>query len=128
MPRRSALREGGRKLQNIGEATSWRADIEIPDFKKLRSAARSEVCGQFMSFWYVYILQSISDPTRHYTGFTQNLKARLDKHNQGEVAHTSKYTPWKIQSAIAFTEEVKAREFEKYLKSGSGRAFAKKHF
>lgn len=50
------------------------------------------------------------------------------KHNNGEVPHTSKYKPWNLQTIVAFTEKEKALAFEKYLKSHSGRAFAKKHF
>ena len=73
---------------------------------------------------YVYILQSLSGE-HFYTGVTGDLVARLSKHNSGEVAHTSKFKPWRIKSYIAFTDEVRAVAFEKYLKSGSGRAFAK---
>jgi predicted GIY-YIG superfamily endonuclease len=76
---------------------------------------------------YVYILQSINFPENYYTGITDNIENRLKKHNSGDVSHTSKYCPWKLKSFIAFSEEIKALEFEKYLKSGSGRAFAKKH-
>jgi len=45
-----------------------------------------------------------------------------------EVLHTSKYRPWRVRTYVAFTKEKLAIAFEKYLKSGSGRAFAKKHF
>jgi putative endonuclease len=59
---------------------------------------------------------------------TDDLRARLAKHNAGEVPHTSKYRPWRLRTYIAFDDEQRAIAFEKYLKSGSGRAFAKKHF
>ncbi|MGA1239012.1 MAG: GIY-YIG nuclease family protein [Limisphaerales bacterium] len=59
---------------------------------------------------------------------TQNLKERLRKHNAGEVPHTSQLKPWKISVAIAFNDPSKASAFERYLKSHSGRAFAKRHF
>jgi len=75
---------------------------------------------------YVYILQSVSDRERFYTGITDDLEARLSKHNSGEVTHTSKSRPWRIKSYVAFTDDTQAFAFEKYLKSGSGRAFAKK--
>ena len=75
---------------------------------------------------YVYILQSIENTERHYVGSTSDLRARLQKHNAGEVSHTSKYSPWAIKTYIAFTDEKQAFAFEKYLKSASGRAFAKK--
>ena len=64
----------------------------------------------------------------HYVGFTQDLSEFLAKHNAGEVPHTSKFKPWRIQTAIAFDSKEKAAAFEKYLKSGSGREFAKRHF
>jgi putative endonuclease len=81
-----------------------------------------------MVFYYVYILQSEKEPHRHYTGFTKNLSLRLKSHNSGLCRHTSKFRPWRIKTAIAFSDRRKALEFEKYLKSGSGRAFASKRF
>ena len=75
---------------------------------------------------YVYILHSIAFPGRHYTGIADDLKKRLGKHNAGEVPHTSKYKPWQLKTYIAFSDEKQAFAFEKYLKSASGRAFAKK--
>ena len=76
---------------------------------------------------YVYILQSEQDAAHFYTGFTDDVDARLAKHNVGDVTHTAKYRPWQVKSYVAFTDEGRALAFEKYLKSGSGRAFAKKH-
>jgi putative endonuclease len=76
---------------------------------------------------YVYILQSTGTTGHHYVGITEDLRSRLQKHNAGEVPHTSKYAPWAIKTYIAFSDENQARAFEKYLKSASGRAFAKKH-
>lgn len=74
---------------------------------------------------YVYILESL-DSEHFYVGIADNLRARLVKHNAGEVTHTSKYRPWRIKTYIAFSDEKQAFAFERYLKSGSGRAFAKK--
>jgi predicted GIY-YIG superfamily endonuclease len=74
----------------------------------------------------VYILQSEKEPQRYYSGFTDDFENRLAAHNQGKCKHTSKYIPWKIKTAIAFTDKEKALEFEKYLKTSSGRAFVKK--
>jgi predicted GIY-YIG superfamily endonuclease len=65
-------------------------------------------------------------PERFDAGLTEDLKARLKKHNGGEVPHTSKFKPWRIKTAVAFTDKDRAAQFEKYLKSPSGRAFAKK--
>ena len=75
---------------------------------------------------YVYILRSLEDPDRHYVGVTADLRVRLKKHNACEVSHTSKYAPWAVKTYVAFSDEKQATAFEKYLKSPSGRAFAKK--
>ncbi|QQN62341.1 GIY-YIG nuclease family protein [Bradyrhizobium diazoefficiens] len=76
--------------------------------------------------YYVYILRSKSDPDRYYVGLTSDLRVRLKRHNAGEVPHTSKFTPWELKTYVAFSDEQQAIAFEKYLKSASGRAFAKK--
>ncbi len=78
------------------------------------------------NFYYVYILQSKKEPERFYTGFTENLESRLKAHNAGQCSHTSKHKPWRIKTAIAFSDREKALDFERYLKTPSGRAFAKK--
>lgn len=80
------------------------------------------------TFHYVYILQSESIPAHYYTGVTDNLRARLAKHNEGGNPHTADHRPWLIKNAIAFRNAEKAAAFECYLKSPSGRAFAAKHF
>ena len=74
---------------------------------------------------YVYILESL-DSKHFYVGIADDLRARLGKHNAGEVPHTSKYRPWKVRTYVGFSDEKLAVAFEKYLKSDSGRAFAKK--
>jgi predicted GIY-YIG superfamily endonuclease len=74
----------------------------------------------------VYMLISIGDPRQRYVGFTTDLKQRVKSHNEGASVHTRKYKPWKLVSYFGFDDERRAREFEYYLKSGSGRAFANK--
>ena len=76
----------------------------------------------------VYVLQSESEPSRYYTGITSNLIARLMAHNAGRCAHTASGRPWRVVVAIDFADRRRAIEFERYLKSGSGCAFAKRHF
>jgi putative endonuclease len=78
--------------------------------------------------WSVYIIRSQNAPKERYIGLTNDLKARLAKHNSGGSSHTSKYRPWKLETAIAFTDKDKAAAFEQYLKTGSGFTFAKRHF
>ncbi len=77
---------------------------------------------------YVYILENTLVSSRFYSGITEDLKSRLKKHNAGEVLHTAKFRPWTIKNYFAFIDHKKAHAFEKYLKSGSGRAFVKRHF
>jgi predicted GIY-YIG superfamily endonuclease len=61
-----------------------------------------------------------------YVSVTDDLRARLAKHNPGEVPRTSKYKPWDLKTYVAFSDEKQAFAFERYLKSPSGRAFCEK--
>ena len=75
---------------------------------------------------YVYILESEFPEAHFYIGVTDDLRARIRRHNAGEVTHTAKFGPWHLKTYVAFTDHARAVAFERYLKSGSGRAFAKK--
>ncbi len=77
---------------------------------------------------YVYLLKSVSVPEQRYVGMTSDLQRRLKEHNSGKSPHTSKHRPWRIAVAVRFEDDQRARDFEHYLKSGSGRAFANRHF
>jgi putative endonuclease len=74
---------------------------------------------------YVYILQS-EDGFHFYTGATEDLRERLEKHNAGDVPHTSKFRSWRLKTYLAFADAEQAWAFERYLKSPTGRAFARK--
>lgn len=76
--------------------------------------------------WYVYIIGSTISPEKEYTGATADLKRRIADHNAGKSFHTAKYAPWILLWYGAFPDKITALAFEKYLKSHSGRAFAKK--
>lgn len=78
--------------------------------------------------YYVYLIQSVNYPNQHYVGFSDDLKMRIHEHNQGNSTHTKKFKPWYIVCYFAFKDRNKAKQFEYYLKTGSGRAFLKKHF
>ena len=78
--------------------------------------------------YYTYILESTADPTKRYAGHTSDLRARLAEHNRGKCRHTARHRPWKVKLYIAFETRKLARDFERYLKSGSGHAFANRHF
>ena len=77
---------------------------------------------------FVYILRSESDSARHYVGRTSNVDERLDWHNAGPSGYTVRHRPWSLVVSLEFPDERVAARFERYLKSGSGRAFAKRHF
>jgi predicted GIY-YIG superfamily endonuclease len=77
---------------------------------------------------FVYMLRSDRDATKHYVGVTSNVCERLHQHNAGLNTHTARNCPWRVIVAIEFRTEESALRFERYLKSGSGRAFAKRHF
>jgi putative endonuclease len=76
----------------------------------------------------VYILGCESDPTRHYVGRATKVDERLEWHNAGPCGYTIRHRPWRLIVSIEFPDEPTAAGFEKYLKTGSGRAFAKRHF
>jgi predicted GIY-YIG superfamily endonuclease len=76
----------------------------------------------------VYVLRNSDDPPRFYTGVTADLGARLEAHNAGRCSHTSKHRPWAVDVFVTFADETRALKFEKYLKSGSGVEFARRHF
>ena len=78
--------------------------------------------------FYVYILKSIQFPDQIYIGYTKNLSQRLKAHNDGFSTYTSKYKPWVIETYIAFTSQNKAVEFEKYLKTSSGKSLVNRRF
>jgi putative endonuclease len=77
---------------------------------------------------FVYGLRSTSNHNRFYVGVTGDVPARIDWHNAGRCYHTAKHRPWEMVVAVEFATEERAFAFERYLKSGSGRAFAKRHF
>ncbi|MEI6342350.1 MAG: GIY-YIG nuclease family protein [Verrucomicrobiota bacterium] len=76
----------------------------------------------------VYVLQSVVRPDRFYVGLTDDLAGRLARHNRGEVPSTRAGAPWEMRNAFGFRDRARAAAFERYLKSGSGRAFARRHF
>lgn len=77
---------------------------------------------------YVYLIRSLSYPEQKYIGITEDLKKRHREHNSGQSKHTTKSLPWELVTYHAFQDKYKAYEFERYLKTGSGKAFASKRF
>ena len=129
LPPAFALRDEKRRLSRRSETKAdFQCDLaSVPQRLRLgRRAFFTDDHGKRLSdlmkdFYYVYILASETDGETHYTGITHNLTARLSKHNQCACVQTSKNRPWKIEIAIAFRSEAKARRFERYLKTGPGR-------
>lgn len=77
--------------------------------------------------WYVYILEEVDKAGSCYVGFTEDLRKRIADHKSGNTRSTQGRR-WLLKVYVAFHNEKVARNFEKYLKSGSGRSFCKKHF
>lgn len=75
--------------------------------------------------YYTYLLKLSNND--YYAGSTQDLKKRMRKHQMGEVPHTSKFRPVELAWYGAFENKILAINFEKYLKSSSGKAFRNKH-
>lgn len=78
--------------------------------------------------FHVYLIKSINFPDIVYVGYTTNFEQRFQTHNSGGSIHTAQYRPWKLVMILSFIDQDKAKAFEKYLKSQSGRAFANKRF
>ncbi len=80
-----------------------------------------------MSKRFVYVLKNSENPPRYYTGVTADVTKRCAEHNAGSCVHTAGHGPWSIDVVIVFTDEKRAVALERYLKSGSGVAFAERH-
>jgi len=77
---------------------------------------------------YVYLIKSVHNRSQHYVGQTADLKTRILVHNSGKSVHTARYRPWHLVCYLGFAESERAMGFERYLKSGSGKTFLKRHF
>ncbi len=77
---------------------------------------------------FVYVLKSTAAGRHFYVGLTSNVAARVSSHNDGLGPHTAGRRPWDLHVVMEFRDASTAIRFERYLKSGSGRAFAKRHF
>jgi predicted GIY-YIG superfamily endonuclease len=76
---------------------------------------------------FVYLIRSTSRPGKTYVGMTEDVECRLKTHNDGFCPSTARFRPWELITFVAVRSEDQARKFERYLKSGSGHAFAHKH-
>jgi putative endonuclease len=146
----SAQREGGPVVRDAGEGWTTTQILHRRRLRRISENARpglpvvelTPVCETFrtaavlhlglatmaMPKRFVYILKNTSHPPRYYTGLTSDVHSRLAAHNEGRCQHTARRRPWHLDIVIEFSNESRAVAFEKYLKSGSGSAFAMRHF
>ena len=99
-----------------------------PETDRAKGVSRSSVGaqGDYRSLWYVYFLELSNGDI--YVGSTDDLRRRLASHQQGHVVSTRKYLPAVLRPYVAVADEITDRRLERYFKSGSGKAFAKKRF
>ena len=103
--------------------------VELCSTNRIESSRCSAcIIGRVSDQRYVYVLLSTVHQKRYYTGLTSNVQARLAAHNAGLSKHTASRKPWKLVTTIEFLDAERAQLFELYLKSGSGRAFARRYF
>ena len=105
-----------------------KAGASAPKPWRRRAAPQATAGRPDSPMYYVYLLQSQSRSDQQYVGSTRDLRRRLTDHNEGRSIHTAKFRPWILLTYTAFAKEKTAIAFERYLKSGSGRAFSKRHF
>jgi len=77
---------------------------------------------------YVYVLKSLKQRNRIYTGITADPNLRMIFHNDGKSRHTASGCPWEMVVCIRFQDDSLARDYERHLKTGSGRAYLRKRF
>jgi len=87
---------------------------------------KQEIYRNFDCIFYAYLLRSEQNPKRFYYGFSSDLKKRLKVHNQGGNVSTKTGVPWTLAWYGGFESESAAIAFERYLKTASGKAFARK--
>jgi predicted GIY-YIG superfamily endonuclease len=77
---------------------------------------------------WVYLLRSVNRPKWTYSGLADDPDERLKAHNAGKSPFTARFRPWKMVLAMRFEDDRKAVAFERYLKTGAGYSFARRHF
>jgi putative endonuclease len=98
----------------------WRSHSKL-------GAERTSFFSAIIAFvHYVYLIRSVNQPHKSYVGYTEDLRLRMTAHNNGSSTHTSQYCPWVLITYLGFSDKYRALDFERYLKSSSGKAFAKK--
>lgn len=109
---------------SLAEAASYIGRSPLVD-RREGEIRYAQFCYDFVMNYSVYILKCFDG--KPYTGCTENIEERLKRHNNGYVPATKDRRPVELVTYIVFNNKYKAFEFEKYLKSGSGRAFINKH-
>jgi putative endonuclease len=114
-------------MANARRSSLGRSNARAEAPHRARIPALRHVHAKADRMYYVYILRSCANPDQTYVGSTSDLKKRIAERNSRKSIHTNKLKPWKLEAYVAFPHKKLADEFEKYLKSGSGRAFANRH-
>ena len=123
----SRLRFGKRNRDGLRYSSAGVAQLVEHHLAKVDVASSSLVTRSSLLMFYLYLLKSESHPRQPYVGSTCDLRQRLRDHNQGLCSHTARFRPWIVIAYFAFVHEQTAIALEKYLKSGSGRAFINRH-
>ena len=96
------------------------------DRARVSPEAPSGAQGGLLRVWYIYFLELKNGDV--YVGSTNDLRRRVNSHQSGQVISTKHNLPAVLRSYVAVMNEANARRLERYFKSGSGKAFAKKRF
>src|SRR5262245_18773160 len=114
--RQRRLTRSGSPSADLARFLTFRLGMLVADDRSVASQKK-----------FVYVIRSLSSRDRYYTGATYDVASRLCSHNAGECVHTAWHVPWELDLVMAFRDEARALEFERYLKSTSGCAFAERH-
>jgi predicted GIY-YIG superfamily endonuclease len=77
---------------------------------------------------FVYVIQSLAKPDRHYVGLTADVAVRLRSHNEGQSPKTAKHRPWRLVVYAGFASAAHAERLAKDLKSASARGIVSRYF
>ena len=108
-------------------AAHGRTDAQIWANTAVRAACTASRVAQEIKR-FVYVLHSVAHPERQFVESASNVSMRIAAHNAGHSPLTAAHRPWRLVAVFQFGNETVAQRFEKFLKSGPGRAFSKHHF
>lgn len=116
------------QVQKLPPSSTWRSCLRRIELEPSTAQSLHPRCVVQGNRRFVYLLRSVNEPGRPDVGLTSDVAVRLAAHNTGRSPHTARFKPWELVVSLEFADEHGAVCFERYLKSGSGRAFVKRHF